>query len=72
MAKRPSRLSRCTVPSAVLTGKAVLDSSAAMLSNRLPRSTRQSRFRYTLRMKPGWLQKSSTPCVKHGTHPSRS
>ena len=65
MANRPSRLSRCTVPSAVLTGKAVFDSSAATLSNRLPRSTRQSRFTYTLRMKPGWLQKSRTPCVRY-------
>ena len=62
MEKRPSRDRRWTDPSAVLTGKAVLDSSPAMLSNRLPRSRRQSRLRYTLRMKLGCAQKSSRPC----------
>lgn len=61
MEKRPSSDSRCTEPSAVFTGKAVLDSRPAMLSNRFPRSSRQSRFRYTLRMKLGWLQKSRRP-----------
>ena len=32
-------------------------------SNKLERSTRQSRFMYTLRMKEVWLQKSRTPCA---------
>ena len=62
MEKTPSRESRCTALSALLTGNAVLLSSAHTPSNRLLRSMRQSRLRYTSWQKPGCAQKSRMAC----------
>lgn len=67
MANRASRASKCTGASGQFTGKAALESRPVIVSNRLLRSTLQSRFTYTSLMKPGWLQRSRIPCSSRMT-----